>query len=207
MAAVARDVDQRSWTPHPGFGGSQPARRPDDRRRQNAVVAGPRSLVIEAVDISGEVTRESLAGRFLLAYERQLVKHLGKPPSVIQRLLIQRMARIALHFEMMDKAVFSEGKPMPLEDFDVYFRWNTGFMKMMENLGFGKRDERPRPEDQVALKDYLAELSTGVARDPNRRAPSEARFGPRKGAPNAGRPRGSRDKRPRRRPVSVAPTL
>ena len=87
------EIDQNTSSKRPRMGGSQPIRRPDDKRKR----LGPYSPIIDkgvgaATNGIDARTRE---GRFLLHYEKLLTDHVGGKPSTTQRLLIMRAARTA----------------------------------------------------------------------------------------------------------------
>src|SRR5271168_3686027 len=66
-------------------------------------INGPYSRAIDRGAVGGLIDGRSREGRFLRAYERMLVEHCGGNPSIVQRALISRAARLALHLELMDE--------------------------------------------------------------------------------------------------------
>lgn len=60
---------------------------------------GPQSRLLDHGSLDGR----SVEGRFLRAIEAQLAEHVGGQPSVSQRLLIARVARVALRLELYDR--------------------------------------------------------------------------------------------------------
>jgi hypothetical protein len=53
--------------------------------------------------IGDAVDGRSREGRFLRAYEHSLIEHVGSKPTAVQKVLISRAARLALHLELMDR--------------------------------------------------------------------------------------------------------
>src|SRR5215204_5360208 len=70
---------------------------------------GPYSRVIDRGAI-GAIDGRSREGRFLRAYEKGLIEHVGGTPTITQRALISRTARLALHLELMDERALAEGR-------------------------------------------------------------------------------------------------
>src|SRR5947208_17161985 len=68
------------------------------RRKRGEI--GPYSRSIDRGAI-GRVSGRSREGRFLRGYERMLLEHVGGQGSVVQRAMITRAARLALHLELL----------------------------------------------------------------------------------------------------------
>jgi hypothetical protein len=64
---------------------------------------GPYSRAIDRGGLGGLISGRSREGRFLRTYEAMLTEHIGGRPSVVQRAMICRAARMALHLELMDE--------------------------------------------------------------------------------------------------------
>jgi hypothetical protein len=64
---------------------------------------GPYSRLIDRGAVGGAIDGRSGEGRYLRAYEKMLTDHVGGSPSIVQRALISRAARLALHLELMDE--------------------------------------------------------------------------------------------------------
>jgi hypothetical protein len=72
-------------------------------RRIDRAGIGPYSRTIDRGAIGGLIGGRSREGRFLRRYEAMLTEHVGGNPSIVQRALISRAARLALHLELMDE--------------------------------------------------------------------------------------------------------
>src|SRR5689334_18426168 len=85
-------------------------------------IKGPYSALIDRGAL-GTINGRSREGKFLRAYEKMLVEHVGGQPSVTQRALISRTARLALHLELLDeKAIKKDGGLTPT-DCHFYAVW------------------------------------------------------------------------------------
>src|SRR5437764_846053 len=76
--------------------------------RRRKPPAGPAPAIRRGV-VGIAIDGRSREGRFLRTYERALIEHVGGSPSVVQRQLIHRAARLALHLELMDEKSLGEG--------------------------------------------------------------------------------------------------
>ena len=100
----------------PDNGDWRQVRRPDDKRKR----LGAHSRAIDRGAIGQAIRGTSSEGRFIRTYERLLTEHIGGQPSIAQRLMITRCARIALHLEKLDEAVFKAGHALTQHDFQHY---------------------------------------------------------------------------------------
>jgi hypothetical protein len=96
----------------------------------------------------------SREGRFLTAYERQLLDHIGSNPSVTQRCLIQRAARLALHLELMDERSLAGDHVFTQHDHNHYVSWSNSLARMLTRLGL-----QSAPASGKTLDEHLAELA------------------------------------------------
>jgi hypothetical protein len=63
---------------------------------------GPYSRKLRRGAIGASVDGRSAEGRFIRDLERQLVDHVGGEPSVLQRLLIDRLVKVRLQLDALD---------------------------------------------------------------------------------------------------------
>ena len=110
---------------------SAPSRRP---RGNQAGVLGPYSRVIDR-GARGVISGNTWEGRFLRAYEADLVEYLGGNVSIVQRALITRACRLALHLELMDRRSLVEGKPLTTHDHNHYVAWSNSLARLLLKIG------------------------------------------------------------------------
>jgi hypothetical protein len=136
------------------FGGAQPARRPDDKRKR----LGPHSRVIDRGAVGLAIDPHSREGRFIRAYERLLIEHIGgeASASMAQRLMITRAARIALHLELLDESVFKAGHALTLHDFTHYCAWSNCLGRLLKTLGLEAPSAGQILDPIARINDYLA---------------------------------------------------
>jgi hypothetical protein len=96
---------------------------------------GPYSRLIDRGAVGGLIDGRSREGRFLRSYERALLDHLGHEPSVTQRCLIQRAARLALHLELMDERSLAGDHVFTVHDHNHYVSWSNSLARMLARLG------------------------------------------------------------------------
>jgi hypothetical protein len=82
-----------------------------------------------------DINAASFEGRFLRAFEKMLTEHVGGNPSIVQRTLISRAARVALHLELMDEATLVKGHTFGLHDHNYYVSWNNSFTRLLVAIG------------------------------------------------------------------------
>src|SRR5437764_9565956 len=90
---------------------TSPSDRPNNGARSTAGrgTLGPYSRAIDRGAVGSAIDGRSREGRFLRTYEAMLVEHVGGKPSVVERALISRSARLALHLELMDERALAGG--------------------------------------------------------------------------------------------------
>src|SRR5690348_15280845 len=88
-------------------------------------IAGPYSRVIDRGAVGGLIDGRSREGRFLRQYEAMLTEHCGGAPSIVQRALISRAARLALHLELMDERSLAGGHVFTTHDHQHYVAWSN----------------------------------------------------------------------------------
>jgi hypothetical protein len=119
-----------------------PSSSPDDRSRigkgygpGRLGIAGPYSRSIDRGAVGGLIDGRSREGRLLRQYERQLLDHVGPNPSVTQRCLIQRAARLALHLELMDERSLARDHVFTEHDHHYYVSWSNALARHLTRLG------------------------------------------------------------------------
>jgi hypothetical protein len=129
--------------------------RPGDKRK----LLGPYSRAIDRGAVGGLIDGRSREGRFLRSYERALLEHLGREPSITQRCLIQRAARLALHLELMDERSLAGDHVFTVHDHHHYVSWSNSLARMLARLGLEQpgATAQPRSNELAALCQRLAE--------------------------------------------------
>jgi hypothetical protein len=64
---------------------------------------GPYSRVLRRGVIADYIDGRSTLGRFIRDLERQLTQHVGGDPSITQKLLIERLIKIRVQLDLLDK--------------------------------------------------------------------------------------------------------
>src|ERR1700704_196733 len=103
------------------------AAQPESKQRSAAKNGrpGPYSRVIDRGAVGGGLDGRSREGRFLRTYEAMLIKHVGGNPSIVQRALINRASRLALHLELLDERAFADGRGLGETDCHFYVAWTN----------------------------------------------------------------------------------
>ena len=127
---------------------SQPAVKLDKR-----TIRGPYSRLIDRGAL-GSIHGNTREGKFLRAYEQALIEHVGGKPSITQRALITRTARLALHLELMDERCLREGRGFGPTDHHFYCVWANSLARHLEKLGFA-----PARKPSRRLTDIMAEAA------------------------------------------------
>ncbi|SRR5216684_218189 len=110
---------------------------------------GPYSRLLRNGTISGRTT----AGRYLRAVEHELSQHVGGSPSVVQRMLIRRLANVALRLELFDKKLGLGGKATDY-DAKVYGALHTSFRLLCREIGVKPAVAKPG----AAFAEHIANL-------------------------------------------------
>jgi hypothetical protein len=127
-------------------------------KRQRGGVFGPYSKAIDRGAIGSTIDGRSTAGRFLKAYEAMLVEHVGGRPSITERAMIARAARVALHLELLDEKSLAECRPLTGHDMAWYAAWSNCLTRILGRLGL-KSPDKPAP----TLTDLLSANGRGEA--------------------------------------------
>ena len=115
---------------------------------------GPYSRAIDRGSVGWSVDGRSREGRFLIAYEAMLIDHVGGSPSRVQRELVRRCARLALHLELQDEKLMA-GEPPTDHTARQYLAWNNALVRTIARLGLQGAVERA-----PTLADILTAAST-----------------------------------------------
>jgi hypothetical protein len=115
---------------------------------------GPYSRLIDRGAVGGAIDGRSREGRFLRAYERALTDHVGGDPSIVQRALISRAARLALHLELMDERSLAGDHVFTVHDHNHYVAWSNALARLLGGLGLKSAAVRP-----PSLDEHLAALA------------------------------------------------
>jgi hypothetical protein len=115
-------------------------------------VSGTHSRAIDRGGLGWAISGRSREGRFITQYEDMLLRHLGRPPSIVERLLIQRAARVSLHLELMDHRAIAEGVVFSTSDNARYCAWSNGLARLLCKLGLQPTEA---PEPKLELSDWL----------------------------------------------------
>ena len=121
---------------------------------------GPYSRLIDRGAIGTSIDGRSREGRFLRAYEAMLLEHIGGNPSIVQRALIQRAARLALHLELMDERALAHGAPFTTHDHLHYVSWSNAIARLLGRLGL-----QPATAAPMDATEYIRMLDARRATD------------------------------------------
>jgi hypothetical protein len=113
---------------------------------------GPYSRSLDRGAMGDFIDGRSWEARFLKRYEKMLVKHVGGKPSLVQRALITRCARVALHLELMDQRSLRDGHVFGVHDHNYYVSWSNSLARLLARLGVG-----PPEEPALTIADIAAE--------------------------------------------------
>ncbi len=116
--------------------------------------AGSRTISRGAV---GGLNGNSAEARFIKTYEAMLTEHCGSPTAV-QRQLIIRASRLALHLELWDQRTIPNGGAVTATGHNHYIAWNNALARTLARLGAAAA-ERPG----AALERHLAALEAHQA--------------------------------------------
>lgn len=72
-----------------------------------------------------------------------LVKHVGGSPSAVQKALIGRAAKLALHVELMDERSLAAGG-MSERDSRQYLAWSNSLNRCLAQLGLKAASAKPQ---------------------------------------------------------------
>jgi hypothetical protein len=138
-------ANQYAATPAPAANGRATTRKP---RGNQAGVLGPYSRVIDR-GARGAISGNTWEGRFLASYEAMLVEHVGGNPNIVQRALITRASRLALHLELMDQRSLAEGVPLTTHDHLHYVSWSNAIARLLGRIGIQPAAPPRRPIAEI----------------------------------------------------------
>jgi hypothetical protein len=118
---------------------------------------GPYSRAIDRGAVGGAIDGRSREGRFLRQYEKQLLDHVGNNPSVTQRCLIQRAARLALHLELMDERSLAGDHVFTTHDHLHYVSWSNALARHLARLGLEPQAGATHKQTSAAFLRALAD--------------------------------------------------
>src|SRR5690242_4027122 len=95
---------------------------------------GPHSRAIDRGGVGWTIDGRSREGRFLAAYEAMLLQHCGSSPSTVQREIIRRCARLALHLELQDEKLMAGEPPTDFAG-RQYLAWSNTLTRSLRLLG------------------------------------------------------------------------
>jgi hypothetical protein len=98
---------------------------------------GPHSRLLQR----GTVDGRSREGRYLRAIEARLLDHIGAGASCAQRMLINRLARVALRLELFDEKMAAG--PTTDHDGRVYGALHNSFRLMLREIGLKAMPAHP----------------------------------------------------------------
>jgi len=142
-------ADHHATSPPPAVNGRATSRRP---RGNQAGVLGPYSHTTDR-DARGTISGNTREGRFLAAYEAQLEEHVGGNPSIVQRALITRAARLALHLELMDERSLAGDHEFTTHDHLHYVSWSNALARLLVRIGL---QPAAKSDPGAPLREHLA---------------------------------------------------
>lgn len=119
---------------------------------------GPHSRVLARGSLGGKIDGRSREGRFLRAFEADLLKQLPGPASAAQALLVRRASRAALRLELMDEEMMEKGE-ISAHAGRVYGALGNNLRLALKELGI----KPPAPPRGLTLADYIAAKTAAKA--------------------------------------------
>src|SRR5262249_24873793 len=110
---------------------------------------GPHSRTLCRGAIGRSIDGRSAEGRFLRDFDARMSQHVGGRPSAAERLLISRLARVALRLELFDEKLATGA--ITDHDARVYGALHNGFRLMLRELGI-----KAAPAPALTLAEVLA---------------------------------------------------
>jgi hypothetical protein len=100
----------------------------------------------------GALNGNSREAKFIRAYEAMLIEHVGGSPSIVQRALIIRAARLACHLELWDQRTIPNGGAVSATGHNHYIQWANALGRTLARLGL-----QPTAPRAPTLAEALAE--------------------------------------------------
>jgi len=116
---------------------------------------GPHSRTFDRGAIGSLFDGRSREGRFLRAFERQMIEHVGGTPTVAQRVLVGRLARVALRLELFYEKI-AAGDPLTDHDGRVYNALHNSLRLMLRELETKKKTGRRQQSLTGAFADAVS---------------------------------------------------
>jgi hypothetical protein len=83
-----------------------------------------------------------------------LVEHLGGSPTIVQRALIGRAARMALHLKLWDERSLPNGGAVSATGHNHYIQWANSLTRLLCRIGIESAKAPP-----ITLEQHLANLA------------------------------------------------
>jgi hypothetical protein len=99
---------------------------------------GPHSRVLRR-GAMGALDGNSREAKFVKAFEAELVRHVGGSPTAVQRALITRACRLALHLELWDERTIPQGGAFTASGHNHYLAWSNALGRTLARLGVDSR--------------------------------------------------------------------
>jgi hypothetical protein len=126
------------------------AARPVNKR--DAIGPYSRALYRGAV---GALNGNSRYAKFIKAYEAMLIEHCGGNPSLVQRALITRAARLACHLELWDEKTLPNGGACSAVGHNTYIAWTNALARVLARIGL-----QSTAAPGKTLNQHLADLAS-----------------------------------------------
>jgi hypothetical protein len=140
-------ANRRVSAAQPVLAGAAPAPRAADKRYGT----GPYSRTLGRGAV-GALNGNSRAAKFIKAYEALLIEHVGGRPTIVQRQLITRAARLACHLELWDERTIPQGGAVTATGHNHYIAWSNALGRTLTRLGLQPAAAKPMdPYDYAAL--------------------------------------------------------
>jgi hypothetical protein len=112
----------------------------------------------------GLLDGRSANGRYVRQTKAELIKHLGRPPTFPERMLIEQTAIIGLRLALAAEKI-GAGEVLTINDNNQMIAWQNAFRRNLVELGLEPApDPSARPR---TVEDVRAEVAEMVARQAN----------------------------------------
>jgi hypothetical protein len=130
-------ANRRISAAQPVLNGAAPAPRVADK----VYGIGPYSRALGRGAV-GSLNGNSRAAKFIKAYEALLIEHVGGHPTIVQRQLITRAARLACHLELWDEQTIPNGGACSATGHNHYIQWANALARHLARLGLQPQAQR-----------------------------------------------------------------
>lgn len=100
-----------------------------------------------------------MAARYLRDTRKALIAHVGGNPSVVERILIDRVAQLGLRLRIMDAKLAESSVAITGHDTDHYLAWHSAMVRTLRALGL-KGDDF---EEAIGLADHVRRMEPRAA--------------------------------------------